>query len=137
MGRWAAPEGLEAGGLRLWAAVSESHELDVAQMVTLAEACRAKDRLDELDEILRGDVDTWVRLVHRPRSGDYVLLVDDVARLANATADNLKKLLSALRLPDGRTGRRPQRRGPRGVQKPSKVSSLVGARARGGRKRSI
>jgi integrase len=116
--------------MRLWEAVSAAHELDVTQVVTLTEACRAKDRLDQLDELLRGDVDTWATLVHRTRTEDYELKIDRALSLANSTADNLKKLLAALRLPDPLTGKRPQRRGPRGVQKPAKVSSLEQARAR-------
>jgi hypothetical protein len=117
----------------LWTAVSSAHELDVLQMVQLTEACRAKDRLDKLDELLRGDVDTWARVVHRTRTEDYELRIDNAASLANSTADHMKKLLNALRLPDENTGRRPQRRGPRGVQQPSqggaRVSSLDRARA--------
>ena len=127
---WVAPEGLGEGGLALWNAVSEAHDLDAVQVVQLTEACRAKDRLDKLDELLRGDIDTWARLVHRARTSDYELKFDRAAWLANSTADHMKKLLNALRLPDESTGRRPQRRGPRGVQKPSKVSSLDQARAR-------
>ena len=41
----------------------------------------------------------------------------------------LARLISALRLPDEATGKRPQKRQIRGVQKPSKVSSLERARA--------
>ena len=41
----------------------------------------------------------------------------------------LARLIAALRLPDEATGKRPQKRQLRGVQKPSKVSSLERARA--------
>ena len=126
---WAVPEGLESGGLALWSAVTSAYELDVLQVVQLTEACRLKDRLDKLDEQLRGDVDTWVRLEHSSLTHAYELKVDKAAQLANATADHMKKLLNALRLPD-ESGRRPQRRGPRGVQQPSSVASLDRARAR-------
>ena len=131
------PEGLAVGGLELWQAVSGEHELDALQRVQLLEACRAKDRLDKLDEVLRGDADVWARLVHRTRTDDYELHIDDAAKLANATANQMKQLLAALRLPDESTGKRPQRRGPRGAQKPSvpssgNVSSLDRARAKSG-----
>jgi len=133
---WAVPEGLESGGLALWSAVTAAHELDVMQMVQLTEACRAKDRLDRLDALLRGEIDTWCVLRHSALRQDYELKVDSAATLANSTADHMKKLLNALRLPD-ESGRRPQRRGPRGVQKPSvpvgRVSSLERARAAKGR----
>lgn len=133
-GPWKVPEGLESGGLALWSAVTSAHQLDVVQVVQLTEACRAKDRLDRLDDLLRGDVDTWARVVHRARTQDYELRIDHALSLANSTADHMKKLLNALRLPDENTGRRPQRRGPRGVQQPSqsgtaRVSSLDRARA--------
>ena len=127
---WAVPEGLESGGLALWNAITEAHTLDVVQMVQLTEACRAKDRLDKLDELLRGDIETWATVVHRTRTADYQLKIDNAATLANATADHMKKLLNALRLPDPESGRRPQRRGPRGVQKPATVTALDRARSR-------
>lgn len=126
---WKVPDGLESGGLALWSAITGAHDLDVMQMVQLTEACRAKDRLDKLDELLRGDVDTWCALTHSAQTQDYDLKFDPAATLANATADHLKRLLAALRLPDPVTGRRPQRRGPRGAQRPS---SLDRARSRAG-----
>lgn len=99
----------------MWVAISESPDLDAAQVVQLTEACRAKDRLDRLDQVLRGDVEVWSRLVHSRRSKDYVLRIDAVLAQANATANTMKQLLAALRLPDETTGRRPQYRGPRGA----------------------
>ena len=49
-----APVGLAAGGRKLWIDVSGEHTLDIVQEVTLLEACRSKDRLDKLDQLLRG-----------------------------------------------------------------------------------
>lgn len=131
-----ALDGLRAGGTALWLAVSEEHELDATQLVQLEEACRAKDRLDQLDEILRGDSDTWMRLVRdiRAESEVYELRITQALTQANTTANLMKQLLAALRLPDTLTGKKPQYRGPRGVQKPSvssgSVSSLDRARSR-------
>lgn len=133
----AAPEGLSVGGLELWQNVVEGHTLDAVQKVQLLEACRAKDRLDKLDEVLRGDVDVWARLVHRTRTDDYELHIDDAAKLANATANQMKQLLAALRLPD-ESGKKPQKRGAaRGsygatAPKGGTVSSLDRARAKSG-----
>ena len=129
----AVPECLSAGGLGLWQAVTDSHTLDAVQEVQLLEACRAKDRLDKLDEVLRGETDVWARLVHRTRTDDYELKIDDAAKLANATANQMKQLLAALRLPD-ESGKKPQARGGnRGAYAKSdaagKVSSLDRARA--------
>jgi hypothetical protein len=72
-----------------------------------------------------------MRLTHRPRTDDYELKVDDALAKANVTANLLKQLLAALRLPDDVTGKRPQRRGARGAYKPSagKVSAKDRLRA--------
>lgn len=130
-----APENLAAGGAALWDAITEAHDdLEATQLVQLEEACRAKDRLDRLDRILSGDVETWATIVHNARTQDYELKIDAALAQANATANLMKQLLAALRLPDPQTGKKPQYRGPRGAQKPSvvggsKVSSLDRARA--------
>lgn len=113
-----APTGFRAGGHALWRAITDEHgDLDPSQVAQLTEACRAKDRLDELDRVLRGDVESW----------------GGALRQANDTANMMKQLLAALRLPDAVSGKRPQYRGPRGVQQPSvpggQVSSLDRARA--------
>lgn len=106
------PTGLSAGGRALWKAVVEAHELDALQRVTLEEACRAKDRLDKLDQLLRGDVDTWTSLLEVPEFDGTVfeLRVTQELSKANETANLMKQLLAALRLPD-EAGKRPQQRG--------------------------
>lgn len=130
-----APSGLGAGGLSLWRSIVADHELDAAQAAQLTEACRAKDRCDRLDLVLRGDVDTWTTLTVDAQSDGQVLelRVSNVLAQANTTANVMKQLLAALRLPDDVTGKRPQHRGPRGAQAPTvpggKVSSLDRARA--------
>lgn len=127
------PVGLSEGGSALWREITEANELDAVQLVQLTEACRAKDRLDKLDLLLRGDIDTWSVLVHKTLTEDYELKIDKALTDANATANLMKQLLAALRLPDEATGKKPQYRGPRGAQKPTvpggKVSSLDRARA--------
>lgn len=129
------PPGLSSGGVQLWRRIAEEHDLDALQEVTLLEACRAKDRLDKLDDLLRGDGETWMKLVHDTRTEDYELKIDDALGKANSTANLLKQLLAALRLPDEVTGKKPQQRGGgRGSYAPtaktsSKVSSLDRARA--------
>jgi hypothetical protein len=114
------PAGLGEGGSELWSAIVAEHALDAAQSVQLLEACRSKDRLDKLDAVLRGDGSTWMRLTYRLRSEDeYDLHIDDALTKANATANQMKQLLAALRLPDAATGKKPQYRGARGALKPS------------------
>jgi uncharacterized protein YbjT (DUF2867 family) len=127
----------------LWKAIVDAHELDACQRVTLEEACRAKDRLDKLDQLLRADVDTWAELVVDANSDGQVfeLRVTQALSKANETANLMKQLLAALRLPD-EAGKRPQQRGGgRGAYAPGptggkptaggarKVSSLERARA--------
>lgn len=122
-----APQGLAPGGRKLWAAIVAAHELDAPQLVQLEEACRAKDRLDEFDSIIHGK---GVLNLMRFRLTDLFsddeernvkvdVRFDAVIAQANATANLLKQLLAALRLPDAQTGKKPQYRGPRGAQAPS------------------
>lgn len=101
-----------------------------------------KDRCDKLDELLRGEVDAWATLVPVDSEGtEFRLQVTGALARANETANAMKQLIAALRLPDSATGVRPQKRGPRGAQKPTvpgggapaaggNVSSLERARAR-------
>ena len=128
-----------AGGQRLWDAIAEAHELDEAQRVQLVEACRMKDRLDQLDLLLRGDVSTWVS-IHESEGRPAVLVINAALVQANTTANTMKQLLAAMRLPDS-SGKRPQQRGGArgayGVQTPGgadvgSVSSLERARRRRG-----
>lgn len=131
-----APTGLGSGGRALWKAITGDHNLDAPQLVQLEEACRAKDRLDQLDRVLRGDVDTWAEIIGDEDHQRCRLQIAPALSKANETANLMKQLLAALRLPDEQTGKRPQYRGPRGAQKPStpggksKVSSLDRARQR-------
>lgn len=110
-----AHSGLRAGGRALWRSISASHDLDVSQLAQLTEACRAKDRLDQLDQVLRNGIDP-------------VLLVQ-----VSRTAISMQQLPAALRLPDPVTGRRPQHRGPRGTHR----SPLPGGRASVQRLRAV
>lgn len=130
-----APTSLGAGGSTLWSAITEAHDLDATQLVQLEEACRAKDRLDRLDSLLTGDLDAWLSIQDFEDGRPSTLVISSALTQANATANLMKQLLAALRLPDRQTGKKPQYRGPRGAQKPSvaggaKVSSLDRARAR-------
>lgn len=90
-----APEALSAGGRALWVARAWDGMPDDAAAMLL-EACRAKDRLDKLDELLRGDVDCWARVMHRARTEDYEIRIDDALVKANATAGVMSRLLNAM-----------------------------------------
>jgi hypothetical protein len=103
----ATPSGLAVTGAKLWADLTEAHELDAGQLVQLLEACRAADRLDRLAVLIDGSDDD---------------LIGGAQRQAVATANLLKQLLAALRLPDA-AGRKPQYRGSR-VQRPSVATGM-------------
>ena len=122
------------GGQRLWDAITAAHELDAQQEVQLTEACRMKDRLDKLDELLRGDVGAWATIEDFD-GHPSVLVISSALDKANTTANVMKQLLAAMRLPDS-TGKRPQQRGGArgsyGAQTPGggTVSSIDRARKR-------
>ena len=99
-----------------------------------------KDRLDKLDELLRGDVSAWASIESSDGGRPSVLVINSALDKANTTANTMKQLLASLRLPDA-AGNRPQQRGGArgayGAQTPggkdsAKVSSLDRARARKG-----
>lgn len=129
-----APRGLGSGGKALWKAITDEHDLDATQTVQLEEACRAKDRCDQLDKLLRGEVETWAEIIGDEDHLTCRLQIAPALGKANETANLMKQMLAALRLPDPQTGKKPQYRGPRGAQKPTtpggKVSSLDRARQR-------
>jgi len=113
---------LGLGGRSLWDDINAAHsDLDAGQKVQLLEACRAKDRCDDLNVMILGRPDGWEKLLDK----------------ANTTATLMKQMLAAMRLPDGVTGKKPQVRGTaRGSQRPTipggTVSSLERARAKAG-----
>lgn len=61
------------------------------------EAARVKDRLDKLDLVLRGDIDTWAVLVHDLRTQDYELRINNAAAEARQQASVLRQLISEIR----------------------------------------
>lgn len=95
------PGGLRTAGRALWADVTGDYELEQHEAVLLREACRAADRLDELNEIVAAEG----VLLH---SGDrpHPALVE-----ARQQSIALSRLVASLRLPSGEEGGRPQRRG--------------------------
>ncbi|TWJ23118.1 hypothetical protein [Micromonospora endolithica] len=100
-----APTASEMGvrGRRLWREVIEGGAtLRPAERVLLEEACRAADRLDVLDRILRGDEDAWMRLHTANEDGSIVKVVLNNA-LAEARQQQvaLKALVAELRTSQG------------------------------------
>ena len=127
------PAGLGVGGSALWRDVAGKYELDAAQTVQLTEACRMKDRLDKLDELLRGDVACWSTILFDLDGTPVSLRIDGALAQANTTANTMKQLLAAMRLPDEATGKRPQARGGArgayGAQTPGGKDETAASRA--------
>ena len=88
---------LGARGARLWAAYVDLVD-GVRGLVLLEEAARTADRLDKLDEILRGDVEVWAKLVHDLRTEDYELRIDSALVEARQQASVLRQLIGSLPL---------------------------------------
>ena len=109
------PPGLEARGRRLWKALTE-HGASPAEQEVALEACRTADRLDKLDALLRGETDTWAKLVADLDSeSTYELRVTGALSEARQQQNILKQLVAAVRVPDAE-GEKPQKRGtPRGA----------------------
>src|SRR3954451_20168645 len=113
MSKEKAPNGLRAGGRRLWASVVDAYELEEHETALLVEAVRTVDLLDLLDARVRNEGP----IVPSPQ-GDKAHPAAVEARQQRIA---LARLLAALRLPSGEEGDqrasgRPQRRsGARGV----------------------
>lgn len=134
-----AADELGVRGAELWAEVMESNVLDSSQRVILLEACRTVDRLQGLDDVVRGKGVLELMHFRVPSAMDdqglvtVHLTVDGVLSEARQQANILKQLLVSLRLPDEASGKKPQQRGARGAYKPTgnaRVSSLDAARLR-------
>lgn len=70
--------GLGERGRRLWRALRDATAADPAARTLLEETCRLADRLERLDEMLRGDPHTWAE-VTLPTTGDVLVLRIDAA----------------------------------------------------------
>ncbi|VEW13549.1 Uncharacterised protein [Brevibacterium casei] len=93
-----APEGLHERGSRLWSALAS--ELDSAGREVLLEACRAADRLDELDRVIHGDgVIELMRFRTRNDEGDEVTVYfDNVLSEARQQQTTFQRLIQSLKL---------------------------------------
>jgi hypothetical protein len=118
-------------GERLWASLIAQDETLDDELNPLREvavsACRTADRVEELERIAV-ESDPIVDKNGMP-------VMHPVHAEVRQQAASLARLITALRLPDEATGKRPQHRGTRGAQKPSqigtaRVSSIERARAR-------
>ena len=133
------PNGLGPGGSKLWRDITSAYpDLDAVQLVQLTEACRQKDRLDEMDDVIRGKgVLNLLRcrlheldaMAENPEA-TVIVKFDGIIEKANSTANQMKQLLAAMRLPDAETNARPQQRGgARGSYAPKTEGTSAAKRA--------
>lgn len=92
------PKGLRAGGKALWSALA-TDGMPENLVALLTEACRARDRLDQLDRVLTGDVDVWTEILYDALGEPIRLNISPVLANANQTAGVLKNLLEKIPAP--------------------------------------
>lgn len=101
-----APDSLRPGGLALWTGLA-TDEMPEHLVAILTEACRVRDRLDQLDEIIAGK--GVLELMHFRSMFDddwsedprhIILTVDQVMQHAATQAGVLKNLLAVLPTPN-------------------------------------
>lgn len=118
-------------GQALWAElVTDQTPLDEKALVT--EACRIADRLERLDQILRGDLDTWLEISTSFDGRTIYVTMGNTLSEARQHALVLKALLAEIRV---LAGNRPASKGVSGLaaiaaELPAGVADLSAARAR-------
>lgn len=102
-----APDDLGEAGLALWADLTEHFEFDAQDLIVVVEATRVKDRLDELDAVVRTEGVT----VKTPQGVKaHPALIESRQQQIVLT-----RLIASLRLPDEFDRRGQRRGGSRGV----------------------
>lgn len=98
-----APNGLKASGRNLWADMVSRFDFEEHEYITLKEACRTADRLDELDREMEDEPLTVVN-----SKGDETANPRIVEQRQQAMV--FTRLIASMRLPD-EEGNLPQHRG--------------------------
>lgn len=65
--------------------------------VLIIEAARTADRLDKLDLLVRGDIDTWCVLTHNLQTQDYELKINSALSESRQQGAALLRLLAEIR----------------------------------------
>lgn len=112
------PTGLATKGRKLWREMTTAVTFNPAELVILEEACRIADRLDTLDDLIRGTREAWLQLRVDDGGTDVQLVVNGPLTEARQQANIMKQLVAALRVPEEQangTVRRPTKHGARGA----------------------
>ena len=89
------PHNLGDRGLRLYAAIADGKTLTEPEIVNLVEACRIADRLEQLNALITGDEDAWLRLKFPRFDEDPIeVLINDPMKEARMHAAALRSLLA-------------------------------------------
>lgn len=120
-----SPAVFDERGAVLWKSIHEQHpEMTDSERELVVEACRVADRLDRLDVLCRSEPP-----VVMAKTGP---IANPAYAEARQQQNLLRQIVATLRMPDAKTGARPQTRPARGTHAspmPAGVSSLDRARA--------
>ena len=95
---WEPSEEFGRGGRRLFAQLSAPGN-DAATDALVVEACRAKDRLDRLNQITSGDEDSWARVFSG--EGELVLKLDTAVSEQRQLSTVFRQLLAEVQRRQG------------------------------------
>lgn len=95
----AAPEGLGPRGRSMWAQMTENRKSDAAWLMLLHEACRMLDRMDKMDRLLSGDIESWARIELPDLDGKpCILIFDDALAESRQYANTFRQILVTLKV---------------------------------------
>lgn len=97
---------LGVSGLMLFEDLADEAD-PYAVTALIVEAARVKDRLDKLDQLLCGEIETWVALVHDLRTEDYELKINSAASESRQQATLLRQLIVEIKRLKGDGGGKP------------------------------
>lgn len=88
-------DNLRRRGRKLFDALcSDDDPLEIRALAL--EAARMKDRLDQLDLVLAGDVDTWLEIAESRGRGECVVIVDNALGQARLYAGTLRQTIAGI-----------------------------------------
>lgn len=98
---WEDRDDFDEGGMNLRASLCRPGD-DGPTRALIDEACRAKDRLDRLHLIVRGDVESWTRVF--TGEGELVLKLDTAVSEVRQLSTVFRQLLAEIQRRQGDVG---------------------------------
>ncbi|RAV34913.1 hypothetical protein [Corynebacterium heidelbergense] len=93
---WSEGDEFNEGGKALFGSLCRESD-SAATRALIVEAARAKDRLDRLHLVVRGDVDSWTRVFRSGDAGELVLKLDTAVSEQRQLATVFRQLLNEIR----------------------------------------